>query len=276
MDLEIRRHYVAEAVKLKLWYVKWLLHIGVNFEEAVQRHVDIYRMTSLYDGNKGHHPTRGWSDPLWRELRSRLKSIYDKYPGHPGLKSTSKLEEEGLAVLWPYLEKRIQMGAKIVPRKRPYGCFGYEYQGDYLHLHFSNAVAPESPFHDMASLAESLYKLLIDSQERRPEILKVNMTSWLNTFLPFLTLFPPTWSNSAKPLGPDYGHGTWGQFINRRGDFHSRNAAFLRKTGQFPYVYSYCECSINELKDYLEKNYIKAQNKSYSSLKIDPNDQKIV
>jgi len=260
MSLKIQKHYVTEIVKLKLWYVKWLLYFGVNFEDAIQRHVDIYRMTSLYDGSKSHQPITGWSDPSWEKILIKLRRIYDKYSGHAALESTLKLEEEGLSILWPYLEKRIKMEAKIIPEKKPYGCFGYEYQRDYLHLHFSNAVRPNSPFSDMFTLAESLYKLVIDSKERRPEIKRVNMTSWLNTFSPFLSLFPPTWGNSRKPLGPDSGDGAWGQFIDRTGDFHSHNATIFRKTGQFPYVYSLCGCSINELIKYLREKYIKEKN----------------
>ncbi|MCK4401737.1 hypothetical protein KAW08_05495 [bacterium] len=256
INLETHRHYVTEVVKLRLWYVKWLLNFGVKFECAIQRHVRIYQITSFYDENKTYGHGMSWKEPRWKKLLTRLRKIYDKYPGHPTLESTAKLEEEGLTILWPYLEKHIQTEAKTVPKKRPYGCFSYNDREGYLALHFANDAMPKSPFHDISALANSLYRLLIDSKRRCPETLKVRMTSWLNAFPPFLTLFPDIWGNSRKPMGPDSGDGAWGQFIDRRGDFHSRNGAVLRETGQFPYVYSLCECNINQLVKYLVKEKI--------------------
>ena len=57
-QLEIRRNYDRECVKLKIWYVHRLLQTAQRrFEELITTRVDIYRRTHLWDGK--HHPRAG-------------------------------------------------------------------------------------------------------------------------------------------------------------------------------------------------------------------------
>lgn len=245
-SLGVRKHYITEIVKLGLWYV-WRLrrHSNVGFEKAIVQYVDIYRLTSLYDGK--NYPGKGYVDPVWNGVVSRLKRLYLKYKG---CKTTLDLEEEGLAILWPYLEGRLKKDTKILSKDdpRPYGCFSYKIQPNGVWLHFANNVAPRSPFDDMPALAKSLRNLLADVKKKYPQITQVHMESWLNSFPLFLGLFPLSWKGSAKRVKVDHFLSWWGQFIDRTGDFHAENGAVLRTTGRFPYPCLHCRCGLDELK----------------------------
>ena len=243
-------NYVKEFTKLSLWFVHKRLREGESdFEALVNGRVNIYRNTVFYDGK--HHPTNGEAAPEWTGILKELRTVFDHYMN---ALSTEQLEAAGLDLLFPYLKKRAD--ALPPPETRPYECWSYDYGGDQLNIHILNVYQPRSPLGDMwIPFATSLIRLLQDSQVRRPAIKLVRCGSWLNSVAPFQKLFPESWKQSAEPR-PEvrYTMGHWGQFTDRRGDFHARNGTLFRETGEFPFANLQCECPIDEVLAYLQGN----------------------
>ncbi len=231
---------------------------AVDFQDAVNRRVNIYRNTAFYDGK--HHPAHGDADPEWAEVLDRLKEIYDRYRDDS---CTAAFEAEGLTLLWPYLEARLRRGrGREGPRpERPYECWTYDYRReDRLSIHIANVYQPGSPLSDMRiPFAASLIRMLCDSRTQRPGVEVVRCGSWLNSMRPFQALFPEQWMQSAQ-LAPDirYTMGHWGQFIDRRGDFHARNGERFRASGELPFPCLGCECPIEEALAHLETHFPEA------------------
>jgi hypothetical protein len=244
-------NYVREFTKLSLWYVHKRLREGdSDFEELVNGRVNIYRNTSLYDGER--HPSREDVGPEWAGILERLRSIFDRHIDDP---STAQLEAVGLDLLWPHLKKR--RDPMPPPEARPYECWSYDYRADQLNIHILNIYQSRSPLSDMhLPFAASLIRLLRDSQVRRPDIEVVRCTSWLNSVPPFQALFPERWKQSTEPRTEvRYTMGYWGQFTDRRGDFHTRNGVRLRETGEFRFPSRGCECPIEMVLAHLEENF---------------------
>lgn len=255
--LDIRRNYDHECVKLKIWYVHRLLQTEQRpFAELIAGRVDIYRRTHLWDGK--HHPAQGHPDPKWDGLVQQLEELFHR---HRDDETTQALEEAAYALLLPAMEERLAgerkgnlwEGAGQVIPPTPYGSFSRDYAEDRVHLHFTNVEQPKSPFWDMPGLTRLLLKLLDDLERDRPDIRLVQCGSWINTFPPFRSLFPPEWIEDARVSGPSYTYGTWGQFMDHTGDFHYRNAARFRATGEFPYTALVCSADRSSIRAHVEK-----------------------
>lgn len=255
----VRARYVEGFTRLSLWYVHRMLQAGNEaFAEIVNRRVNIYRNTALYDGKR--HPANEDVGPEWTEVLRRLQEVYDRHSDDP---STDGLEAEGLALLWPYLEARLQADGrgKAPGPDRPYECWTFNYDREgRIAIHIANVYRPKSPLSEMrVPFAASLIRLLRDSRVRRPDVEVVRCGSWLNSAPRFQAMFPASWMQSARP-NPDirYTMGHWGQFFDRRGDFHTRNGAAFRATGQLPFPCSTCECRIEEALAHLETAFPEA------------------
>ena len=244
-------NYVKEFTKLSLWFVhKRLCEGDSDLESLVNGRVNIYRNTSLYDGK--HHPVNGEAAPEWTEILKELRTVFDRYMNAA---STEQLETAGLNLLLPHLKKH--RDALPSPETRPYECWSYDYRGDRLNIHILNVYQPRSPLSDMwVPFAASLIRLLQDSQARCSDVEIVSCGSWLNSVPPFQQLFPERWKQSAEPR-PEarYTMGHWGQFTDRRGDFHVRNGALFRETGEFPFPNLQCESPIDEVLAHLQGNF---------------------
>ena len=68
----------------------------------------------------------------------------------------------------------------------------------------------------------------------RPDIEIVQCGSWINSFEPFRSLFPPEWHENCRVSGPAFTYGWWGQFMTHTGDFHYPNAATLPRHRRIP------------------------------------------
>ena len=247
----IHINYVEEFTKLSLWFVHKRLREGESdFEALVNGRVNIYRNTSLYDGK--HHPSSEDVGPKWKGILEELRLVFDRYMDMP---STEQLEATGLDLLSQHLKKRPDVLPP--PETRPYESWSYDYGGDQLNIHILNVYQPRSPLSDMwVPFAAALIRLLQDSQVRRPDVELVRCGSWLNSVPPFQKLFPERWKQSAEPR-PEvrYTMGHWGQFTDRLGDFHARNGALFRETGEFPFANLQCGCPIEEVLAYLKGNF---------------------
>ncbi len=262
LSVENRTDFVRNIVKLSLWLVRKYQADGVEFERAVNRGTPIYRLTSLWDGV--HHPAnpiKGWNDKKWDALLKILKEESEV------LTDNSSFERKGLETLWPWLEKRIEkdvndwpwipsaFGTKIIG-ERVSGMFLYEITEDgKLDLHMGNIYTPESPFKDMTRMAVDLRDLVENVIKKNSDIKSVVCESWMNSFEPFLTLFPIEWCKKSEATDMfNYTYDIWGQMVNRYGGFHKKNGEYLRIHGNFPYLSKKCECRIDSLLNHLKNN----------------------
>jgi hypothetical protein len=250
------------------------------------RRVNIYRLTSLWDGI--HDPASGFRDQEWDAVVERLVGLVRCFP----LEQTAELEERALALLRPLLS--------VAPEPHPqpaFGCWAYEVIGEsitdppgllgrltnrrkiaqrlrrvvgratperHAALHFFNAHAPQSPFGNARSLACALRALISDCQHHHPTIQVLWCQSWLNSWPAFLALFPPTWCASAMVRTPEdtdarsWGraslntHNWWGQFMRSDGGFHEeRGRRFRESGGTFPFPNRLCHETIDKIDGFL-------------------------
>ena len=239
-------------VKLKIWYSKWLMRNDVPFDSVMGRHLDLYQHTSLDVGDWRTRKERRENDPRWSDILRELRNLLDDFTGHPGFDCTVELEQRCFDCLSPWL---VEPSAEL-ERDSPYGCFTYNRmrgKDEVVSLHFMNAYAPDSPFKRKDALIDALLRLVHNAETEIPDMKIIQMHSWLAILPVFAALFPESWIENAKPLGPDSGNGCWGQFVDKTGGFNHRNADTLRKTGQFPFPYTRCFCGKDILKRHLEK-----------------------
>jgi hypothetical protein len=268
ITLEARRDFVEGVVPLSLWVARRLCRHGMAFEEAIRRTI-IYRLTSLCPGRHDPaHAPAGGRDLCWEELLGQMQAVFARYNDS---EDTAALEREGLELLWPVLEPGLELDVrswplpfeKGAPRERPFGFFTYykSSESPTIGLHLANPFAPRSPFADPQARAAELRGLLDEATDAsrfagtRPAPVRVGCGSWLCSFPPFLQLFPPEFASSAEPEPLHHSYGWWGQFINRSGGFHRRNAEYLRRTGDFPYGCVWCACEISELRAHLDREF---------------------
>jgi len=246
--------YTRGLIRLKLWHVDRLVaEGGLAFDEAVRRRTNLFRMTTFAGirAREVAEDRRGW-DRKVGELRAL----------HEHCRDVADFERAGLALLWPHAEPMIDGDVAEFDEfvASTAGCFRFECakfyadgnSPDHITLHFRNAYRPHSPFDHLPEMAGSLLALIDQAGERRPDVEWVQCGSWLNSLPQFAGLFPPSWVQAAVPGKPG-GHMGWGgQFQDRRGGFHDRNARRFRDTGEFPYRHLLCHCRVDELREHLE------------------------
>lgn len=261
LTLEARRDFIEGFVPLSLHYAWRRQRDGTPLEEALTVRINLYRLTSLFDGK--NHPARpkpGWRDSRWEEELRALEAIHDRWADEGG---SERFERDGYDRLRPLLEARVEqdVGAWPRPEDRPYGFFTYDLHRPEdcpprIALHLANPSVPTSPFADPRARAEELSRLVADARRLEPALQWVTCGSWLNSFAPFQDFFPPEWtaeSTEGKLVG--YHYGWWGQFIDRRGGYHRRNGDHLRQTGRFPYPHRNSRCRIEALAQHLAAEF---------------------
>jgi len=260
ITIEDRRNLVEGLVPLFL-HVAWrLLRQDVPFEEALNIRTDIYRFTSLFDGKViPYHALPDWRDERWEGLLKHLRLIYNR---HAADATSEAFERDGYEVFRPVLETAFERGVAQWPRieDRPYGFFEYNLaeltqpSARAIELHFANPFSPASPFADPKERLREFHRLVANVHSDHPDVTHVATGTWLNSFPPFLAFFPPEWAASATPSTAVFpGAGLWGQFYDRRGGFHRKNAEYLRSTGEFRYPPMNCQCRIETLQAYLDE-----------------------
>jgi hypothetical protein len=284
------QEYAEQMTRLGVWFVRYRLASGRlrprRAADALTRWVNIYRLTALWDGV--HDPASGYRDPEWERLTAGLLALLRRFP----LDEAAELEERAVDVLRPWLRPRPEgMPGKV------FGWWSYEVVGEgiadgpgllgrvtnvrkisgrlrqaigiatpgrHIALHFANASAPRSPFADASSLACALHTLIRDCRRHHPSVEFVWCQSWLNSYEPFLALFPPSWRASAVARTPEqtdarsFGRAClntrnwWGQFMRSDGSFHTaRGRRFRRAGGIFPYANCFCHERIDVLEQFL-------------------------
>ena len=247
----IRISYLRGFTKLSLWYVaRAVREDGSRFADIVNKQVNIYRNTVFYDGKR--HPSRDPVGKEWDGLVWKLEGLLDARP--------SRFEADGLQLLWPHMEARLRQSEKKSrePPERPYECWSHDYRTEgRVGIHIDNVYRPRSPLSDMrVPFAASLIRLLEDSQRNRPDAKIVSCGSWMNSTPRFADLFPPGWPISAVGRPEiDYTMGHWGQFEDRKGDYHLRNRDHFRNTGELPFSAAQCKAPIDEVLEHVRTQF---------------------
>ena len=255
-------------VRLSLWYAWHRMQDSCarEYDDSFADAVDV--RTCL----QGQTDLRG-SD--WHAARRQLQAVFGRCAGG---NDTCQLEEQGTAVVWPAVKRRVaQLGPVVAmpTHLRPFECWSCDrevvppFSGERLNIHIDNVYTPESPLSERrVEFAASLLRMLLIERARLPEVTTVICDSWLCSVPSFLELFPDEFRASAVPR-PELrnglrgdpvtgGSGWWGQFTSRTGGFHANNAADFRRTGKFPHATVACRADISAIIDVLHQRFPEA------------------
>ena len=241
-EIQVHRTYLTQLTKLRAWYVWWLLRKSdLGFSQIIEKRVDLL-MREVATNRPDADPTE--------DCRHR----YGEQDDNP---DTTRLEKWMVHQLKQGIERAASAYAAGLTRPRPPDHNGFscrceksyfpEYERNVLTLHFRNAFAPDSPFDDRDRLVTGLSQAVREAVHDHPGVTRIECQSWLNKFPPFADLFPRAWRQGAVIEHPSISIAWWGQFTDRTGGFHHRNAAALRATGRFPYRCMRCTCSVQAL-----------------------------
>jgi len=275
--------FLREYVKLQLWFIwNWLhTHPSEDFTFVIRNRVDIYRKTNLNPGLSKNTPTPGdFSLPQWRQLERAMEIVFHKS------KSTSAevFENEAWRLLRPFVEARVERDFREGNGLDNYQCGSLRYDVPrrllgyrltaWLHylligaprcisFHIGNRIAPRSFFDDPSYLPKCFFQLMEETQ-RKFYAGGLTIKTWLNSYPPWLELFPKEWLNNMSP--PDEGVGWsqlyWGQFITSRGTFNYKHARMFRESGVLPHKPRRSWCTFNSLAAHLHMYLSKVQGKS--------------
>ena len=260
LPAEQRADYVAGVLRLALFYAWHKCRDGVALDEILNRRVHLYRLTVLWDGRlTPAGPGFPWETSSWGAVLRDLEGLCRRQ------RSAAAFEEAAFARLWPLAEPAVPRDVARwpwipegycptpLPNEQVCGCFAWEpgRTPDSISIHIANACMPASPFADLRQRARELTALVESARAATPAARTLGCNSWLNTFPPFLKLFPDDWVRPGRPGEPGSGANWWGQFMARDGSFHRRHGNALRATLDFPWPAVDGFCSLDRLADHL-------------------------
>ena len=258
---EARKDFVFNMTKLGLWYLYNNASSDESFLKILNNELPNFRLTTIWDGI--HHPA---SDEFpknseWRKLANSLLNLYRNAT------NIIDFEKKGFDLFKPYIEKRIEIDISAwpwipsgystsrMPNNSIFGIFAYTVEQlgeETVHFHIANSCMPKSPFADINARAKELLSMIRNIKQRASNTTRIGCNSWLNSFPPFLKLFPPEYPKTKATIEPlSYSFNWWGQFLSRDGSFNKKNREKMYKTGKFPYLSIDGNCSIDNLEDHL-------------------------
>ncbi len=245
-DTENRYHFVEHMIRLGLFHAWRETRAGRDLTETLLKRSPIYRLTAIWDGRDP--PGISESEdllPVWTDIVCDIEKAFRRYRN-----DSDAFESAGFKRLWPLAEPRIAEDLAAwpwipdgfspvpIPQHQVFGCFAYEWdeKGRGLCFHICNICRPDSLFNDMAARRKELHALVKNAVRAHPSACQIRCNSWLNSFPPFLSLFPPEYPRPDRiaPLGR--GYNWWGQFQRRDGGFHEKHGHFFRQEGRFPFA----------------------------------------
>ncbi len=248
MTFEIYKEFIHDLIKLKAWYAWWLKNnTDLGYDEIIEERVNFFK-----EGNR-----------RWAETK---EALIEKYERQDGNTDTMELETRILEKIRIYADDTFlkKVFYKEFEKTLKESCYGIGYEfhpeygvngsPDFLTFHFRNYFAPDTPFNHRDKLIDGLRQAIKKATIERPDMTMAQCATWLNSVTAFSSLFPPVWKERAISGNPGGHLGWWGQFMDRTGYLHKKNAEALRATGDFPYKHLKCKCSIKELKEYLDED----------------------
>lgn len=250
--IEEHREYLHEIVRLKIFFI-WLWkqkHPNEPLQDILRNRVDIYRKTSVNTGLLNPAELH-FDSPEWIELEKRLEKIYELYRG-----DSDAFESAGFEIFQPLVDVRVEKDFNDRSVLARYQCGSLRYDEHEkgmrvaeIGFHIANAVSPCSIFDDPSYLPKCFFDLMKQTEEKYGST-SLATTTWLNSYPPWLKLFPQEWTDSLGPEEKDvqWHYGFWGQFINAKGTFNFKLGRRLRETGELPFYPRKSSCSFSALR----------------------------
>lgn len=274
--IEEHAEFLREIVKLQLWFVwRWLKkHPNEEFFFVIRNRVDIFRKTDLNKVRSKNTRTAGdLTLPEWLSLEQQARNIYEKTKDS----SADMFEEQAWKVFRPVVEARVERDFHEGDGMDDYQCGSLRYDAlpkrlsyrlnflTYLtkgkprcvNFHISNGIAPMSIFDDPEYLPNCFFQLMGETRKKfRARALTV--TTWLNSYPPWLALFPKQWHDNLGPPDEsvDWSQLYWGQFVTAQGTFNFKHAKIMRESGELPFKARSSWCSFVNLENHLHE-YVK-------------------
>ncbi|MBQ6597857.1 MAG: hypothetical protein IJH79_09925 [Lentisphaeria bacterium] len=250
------REFVEKTIRLEMFYAH-LRHREAPEESPqfiLRERIDIVRYTTHYRLGM-ENGTVYAEDPGYRELEAGIAELLLK---HENDADSEAFENEVSRYLKPELDANNQTNYRdslyIEPECRS-GFMHYdpkrrddEFSG-WMAFHIANDRMPHSFFDDPQHIRRS-FEGILDAAENLVKVDTIFCCSWLNSFPPWLALFPEEWTLERGPEYPSvlWHLGFWGQFINARGLFNDRYAEMFRKTGKMPFAFRCAHCKVDAMR----------------------------
>ena len=241
-------NYIEKIVKLKLQYSSFLFYQKkISVKNALNNYCDIYRKTDLYSlKNQKFFPKK---KIIWNKLVNEISNLLDTKKKVP----LSSFINRAYEILLPRLLARInkKYGLQEYKNTARFGCFDYNMKDKKIDLHNINNKIPNSPFKKKKfHRLKDLLNLVKHSIKKNPRHKVIQCGSWMNTFYPFLELFPHSWKATGK-FQKKNSLAWWGQFVDSSGGIHAKNSKQFLKNFKFPHPGEYYECNIYDLKEHI-------------------------
>jgi hypothetical protein len=232
-------------------------HPEESFAHVIRERVSISLKTDLYDGRRFR--SVDWDEPRWAALETRARELWERTRADA---DSTRFEEQGLAIFWPSVEAQARLDNERgldVPPKSQCGSLRFDPPEPFsphrrVFFHIGNAVRP----HSILDYPEHMPRCLLCVMEKAGREFgcdQITTRTWLNSYRPWLAVFPPQWRENLGPEmpAPLAGMGYWGQFVNGRGTFNPKHAALFRQTGRLPFCPRGSWCSFDALREHLRK-----------------------
>ncbi|MDD2707632.1 MAG: hypothetical protein PHV34_06440 [Verrucomicrobiae bacterium] len=251
--------YLESGIRLMLWFA-WnhcRKHPEETFDQVINRRLDIFRRTSLNQGEL-HGSSDGAPVADWNRLVEKLSALQEQTKNET---ESGAFEHEAMRKISPLLPSRVERDLQSLRERR----FLAEFQcGSLRHnakpqedapkrigFHIANACYPASLFDDPHYLPQCLMSLM-EKTEKTFGVTELGTGTWLNSHPRWLELFPPKWGERMSPPAEIAGNlGTWGQFMTARQTFNHKLAAKFRQSGELPFPSRTSWCSMESLRNHL-------------------------
>lgn len=252
--------FLREIVKLSLWFAwTWLAkHPEETLSDVLHKRVDIFRKTDINQGRSKNTIEAGdFTLPEWLEVEARLHRVHDATRGL----DANAFETRAWEVLRPTVEARVERDFTEGDGLDNFQCGSLRYNtkasGDppRVGFHIGNRIAPRSIFDDPQYLPQCFFQLMRETRAKfGAQALTTN--TWLNSYPPWLQLFPQEWQDNLGPADESVGwsQGHWGQFVSARGTFNHRHGRMMRQTGELPFKPRCSHCTFAALEAHLHRH----------------------
>jgi hypothetical protein len=242
--------YVINVIPLMLDHARQeVQQKNITAEQALLQSGWIGRLITL--DTRVLHAERQDDVPGWAVVRDTLIDCIRERADERFVEYRNR----SIEFLQPLLASRFIEGYQFPKQK--FHCWWWTIHDDEtnLALHLINAYQPSSPFQNLGHFLQTMLEAVGDAIAHHPRIKYVSCGSWLNQLPKFQALWPASFQINQRILNTagGFGPGAWGQYMTTNGGFSNEKAALLRSTGKHPFPLTEGQCSIDELKEHLEK-----------------------
>lgn len=254
--LEEHREYLAEILRLKLWFVyRWLAgHPEEDLPFVLRWRVDIYRKSLFWRG-RGFPATVDFQRAGWSVLERQIQTLHEQTCSDV---DSSRFEREAFEYVWGVVEPNAFHDYQTSLANKGFQCESLGYDPPkpenprVVPFHITNAVQPHSVFDDRTYLPKCFF-CLMDKAETEFNANALGTGTWMNSHPRWLELFPEEYLDNMGPREEAMwcGLGYWGQFVSARGTLNRKRVKAFRETGSLPYPWRTSWCSFEAMRAHL-------------------------